>query len=39
MTAKHHNALGNANRTVLWLNGKSSGVCDGTGGQGGGDFL
>jgi len=31
MTLKgRHNALGNTNRAVLWLNFKSYGVCDGT---------
>jgi len=39
MILKGHNALRNANRAVLWLNGKSLGVCDGINGEGGGDFL
>jgi len=30
MTLKGHNALRYANRAVLWLNGKSWGVGDGT---------
>jgi len=30
MTLKGHNALRNANRAVLWLNGKSYGICDDT---------